>query len=124
MTTDNQLLRLPKHAQVTIADLRRKLAEAEGKVAALEAELTGDSTTDSRIYYSEGMSLDRRPLPSRAYVDFRLNRPDRPNRGWELRAMVREEDGDVYVDINGDSTVTVTPMASNSIQIRLKDRFA
>lgn len=124
MTTDDQFLRLPKHAQGTIMDLRRELREARSKIKDLEAELTGDRTTDSRIFYSEGVSLDRRPLPSRAYIDFRLHHPERPNRGWELRAMVRDDgDGDVYVDINGDSTITVTPMASNSIQLRLKDRF-
>lgn len=125
MTTDEQFARLPKHAQATIAGLRRELREAQSKIVDLETELTGAHTENSRISYCEGSSVDRRPLPRGAYIDFRLNRPATPNRGWEVRALVREDrHGDVCLDINGDSTLTVTPMASNSIQIRLKDRFA
>ena len=68
-----------------------------------------------KVRYSEGIGDDH-PLPEYVTIIFTL-----PN-GHEIRCRLREDEGDAYVDVYGNSndmkTLTITPWASNRIHVR------
>lgn len=109
MTTAEQYVKLPRHAQETISDLRRRLESAEKEIVELKHELSGD-TEGSKVTYSR-LTDDARPLPDHAYIEFKV--------GYGLvGVMLRtERGGSEYLDISGDSTLRVTPRAMNSLTI-------
>ena len=122
VTTDNQFLRLPKHAQETIRTLRRELDKAQRRIEELEEELTPIPGVDAtgRVSYEASLveSSGRRPMPDRSYFHFRLDH-------GELRLMMQQSrDGSKrWIDINADQSVAVRPTATNSIRIFTESRF-
>jgi len=116
-STDEQILRLPQHARLLIARLRRELADAQKHIAEVEAELSPPEVSDSPVHYNRPTDIRQRPLPPRAYLHFRVGV------GW-VRVMIQEaRDGETYLDINADQSLYVAPTATNSVRLRHVERF-
>ncbi len=111
MTTDEQYDRLPKHAQATIDDLRRRLKSAEAEVVELKNELApppGVRDTGVRYWWM----AEQRVLPVDSTIAFRVG-----DHG-DVRIMVQKDrHGETFLDICGDQGLVVRPQASNYVQI-------
>lgn len=119
-TTDEQFDRLPKHAQVLINRLDREAQSYVRKIAELEAELKAEVGDDAKIFYSHHRDLDvlhQRPLPSGAYLHFRVG-------PGEVRVMVQyDSKGNEWLDLNADQSLTVAPTSTNAIRVHHVSRY-
>lgn len=116
-STEAQIERLPQHAQLLIARLRRELDDARKHVAEVEAELSPPEMSGSPVQYNRPGDIRHRPLPPRAYLHFKVGV------GW-VRVMIQEDrNGDTFLDVNADQSLYVAPTATNSIRLRHVERF-
>lgn len=114
-STLEQVAKLPGHARALIDRLNRELLSAEGELAELKKELSAD-TENSEVKYRRMMD-DSRPLPAGAYVEFKVGA------GWVKVMVRRERDGKQTLDVQGDSTLRITPQATNFFTVEHIPRY-
>jgi hypothetical protein len=115
-TTEEQFARLPVHARHLIQRLSMSLRSRDEQITELTAELKGDGTENSTVRYRRNME-DPRPLPERAYLEFRVGTGD-------IRVMIQKDRKGVdFLDVSGDSSLVIRPSATNSIRIDHVSRF-
>lgn len=56
-------------------------------------------------------------IPSRATVTFSIG----PHRSDRITVAIRERDGHVVLDVSGDGTLAIIPVASNAVRVRRGD---
>lgn len=111
--------RLPKWAQEKIVNLQRALSDKEREIAAL----TGETPTDAAyVLVGANTSNDSMPFPRGTEVQFvltpkthQMHRPETVD-----AAVLTDRQGFRYLRLLGDRPISISPVSSNGIEIRLQ----
>lgn len=104
----NDITKLPKWAQENINSLELQLKSTERKLQIVQFESTKNGSGIIKMVHGLNTEV---VLDDRTTIEFKLN-------SSKIRVSLQHQGDDYYVDVNGDSHISISPRAANSCCIR------